>query len=358
MSDTVLHLRYVNTPTVKEVWEASNPDSELVENDADVQELADEYNGAGEVAGKEAYYQFLQRHLQQVTPNVAGNEGIWSAIKSGLTTMVESIKKFFKWIFSFFTSKKRATDQATEKLIKVLKEVGVKEGDVLYPKDYPAIWNAAGKPGGDINWLPVKVAEVGKAITEVGNGYIKCLKDYVQKVNGLSINGGQLSHVAEGFKSAETEFVANLGKIVSPGAFVGGVTLTVNPKGRLVAKATTGINKAVNGLKYKATTSSVNGALAAISKTNDDFGDFTKDITELENVLITTLNKAIAVGQQLEVDNPAAAKKIGDDTKQIVNTALANVKTLETVFFKAINSALSVANVAVDKPAKKEGEDK
>jgi len=358
MSDTVLNLRYVNTPTVKEVWEASNPDSGLVESDADVQELADEYNGNGEVAGKEAYYQFLQRNLQHVTPDVAGNEGIWSTIKSGLTYMVENIKKFFKWLFSFFTSKKRATDQATEKLIKVVKEVGVKEGDVLYPKDYTAIWNAPGKPGSDINWVPTKVAEVGKAINEVGVGYIKCLKEYVQKINGLTINEGQLSHAAEGFKNAETEFVTNLGKVVKPGAFVGGVTLTVNPKGRLVAKPTAGITKAVNGLKYKATTSSVNGAINAISKTNDDFGDYTKEITELENVLIATLNKAIAVGQQLEIDNPATAKKVADDTKQIVNMAMANIKTLETVFFKAINSALSVATVAVDKPSKKEGEDK
>lgn len=358
MSDTVLNLRYVNTPTVKEIWEAGNPDSGLVESDSDVQELADEYNGTGEVAGKEAYYQFLQRNLQEVTPNVAGNEGLWETIKSGLSTMIENIKKFFKWLFSFFTSKKRATDQATEKLTKILKEVGVKEGDVQYPKDYPAIWNAPGKPGTDINWVNTNIAAVGKAINEVGKGYTKCLKDYVQKVNGLSIGNGQLSHGEEDFKKAETEFVTNLGKVIKTGAFVGGVTLSVNPKGRLVAKATPGITKAVPGLKYKATTSGVNAALSAITHANEDFGSFTTELTSLENVMVATLNKAMEVAKQLELDNPLASKKITDDVKQIVNTALANIKTLENIFFKAINSALSVANVAVDKPSKKEGEDK
>lgn len=358
MSDATPYLRYVNTPTIKEVWEASNP--ELVESDEAVQELADEYDGKsdGDVAGKEAYYQLMQRHLQEVTPNISGNEGLWATIKSGLSIMVENIKKFFKWVFSFFTSKKRATDQATEKLTKVIKEVGVKEGEVPYPKDYPTIWNASGKPGGDITWINAKIGDVGKAIDTTGMGYIKCLKDYIQKVNGLSISNGQMSHGTEAFKAAETEFVTHLGKIVKAGAFVGGVTLTINPKGRLVAKPTAGVAKATPGLKYKATTGSVNSAITAITNVNKDFGSFTADIVMLENVLIGTLNKAMEVSKQLELDNPMSVKKITDDVKQIVNTALANIKTLETIFFKAINSALSVATAAVDKPSKKEGEDK
>lgn len=360
MTDNVLYLRYVNTPTMKEVYEASNPEEELTESDGDVQELADEYDGKtdGEVAGKEAYYQLMQRHLQHVTPDVDGNEGIWASIKNGLSILIENIKKFFKWLFSFFTSKKRATDQATEKLTKLVKEVGVKEGDVAYPKDYPIIWNAAGKPGNDINWLNTKIGEVGKAINEVGKGYTKCLKEYVQKVNGLSISNGQLSHGEADFKKAETEFVTNLEKVIKTGVFVGGVTLSINPKGRLVAKATSGITKAVPGLKYKATTSGVNSALAAITHTNEDFGGFTTELTSLENVMIATLNKAMEVAKQLELDNPLASKKITDNVKHIVNTALANIKTLETIFFKSINAALSVANVAVDKPSNKEGKAK
>jgi len=352
MSEYVLPLRYVNTPTVMELWETEHAKEPAEHAEEEVEELSDEYDTKADVTGTEGYYQWVMTHMPAVRRDVSlysGNEGIWGGIKNGLTWIVENIKKFFKWVFSFFTSKQRMVDQTADKLEKTIKIKGVKEGDIPYPKDYQFIWNAEGKPGHDIGWIKSKLTEIENAIKNEGRGYIKALKEHTGAIGTVLINHAQLSKAKEDMAKAETVFTTKLAEVIKPGPFLAGVILGHGKGGKLITNANPKIGRSAKGLTFKATVSVVENILGAIQTTNNLYGEFTKEVVEMENVFVQRVNDALKLGNSLELENEAAAKALADKVKQTLTTNMANIKLLETLLYRAINAALSVANAAVKK---------
>lgn len=352
MSDYVLPQRFVNTPTVMEIWEQEHVKEPKEHTTKEVEDLSEEADVKAEVTGTESYYRWaMQYQLAPVLNARTGNEGFWSTVKGAFNTFIENVKKFFKWVFSFFTSKKRMVDQTTDKLEKTIKIKGVKEGMIPYPKDYALIWNAEGKPGQDITWIKTKLTGIDSVINSQADGYVKELSSYIQALGSIVAHSkdGQLSESRAAFDKAETAFTTNLKKIIKPGPFLSGTILEVGKNGKLLTKTNTKVAKGVKGVSYKTTTSIVEGILDAVNHTNDIYGAFTHQVVQMENIFITNLNETLRFGNQLELKDPAAAKAITDKIKQNLSVAMSNLKMLETILYKAINAGLSVANAAIKK---------
>ena len=350
MTDTVLARRFVNTPTVMELWEVEHAKEPQEVDDKEVDDLSDEYDNKGDVTGTESYYKWILSGIQEPHRDLklwSGNEGLWSTVKSGLSSLIEGIKKFFKWVFGFFTSKQRIVDQTTEKLEKAIKIKGVKEGDIPYPKDYPLIWNAEGKPGNDIGWIKGKLTLIESSINNEGKKYIEVLNNYISGLGTILGTHGQISQAKEKFDDAEKAFVSKLATAIKTGPFMACTTLEIGKNGKLIAKANPKITRAGKATTFKATVSGVEAILNAVQHTNDLYGDFTKKVSELETIFIDRCNQAIKLGTDLEVEDETKAKAIADRIKQVLNVHMANIKLLQNLYFKAINAGLTVANASV-----------
>ena len=344
-----------------ELWDVEHTKEPKEHTPKEAEELSDEYDAKGDVTGTESYYRWALQATNYVPGDRTGNEGLWATVKSAFNGFIENVKKFFKWVFSFFTSKKRMVEQTTDKLEQTIKVKGVKEGPIAYPKDYPLIWNAEGKPGQDISWIKSKLTEVESVINGEAKGYIKELKSYIESLLAElgAFADSQVSNSRATFDKAESAFTTNLGKIIKPGPFLAGTILEVGKNGKLLTKNNPKVGKGVAGVNYKTTVSIVESILSAVNHTNDVYGEFTKQVVELENVFISKINEALALANKAEAKNPTAAKEITDKVKQTVSVAMSNIKMLETILYKAINAGLSVANAAVKKDTKaKAPEDK
>ena len=354
MSDYVLSRRFVNTPTVMELWDVEHAKEPKEHEPKDVEELVEEKDDKAEVTGTESYYRWAMAATNYVEGERAGNEGLWTNVKSAFTTFIENVKKFFKWVFSFFTSKKRMVEQTTDKLEKTVKAKGVKEGPIAYPKDYVLIWNAEGKPGQDITWIKGKLTEIEGVINGLGKGYLKELESYLSELRVAikASTAGQISNNRAGFDKVQNIFTTNLEKIIKTGPFLAGTTLEVGKNGKLLTKPNTKIGKGAKGVTFKTTVSTVDSVLSAVNHTNDLYGDFTSKVTRLENVFVAQMEAVIGFAGQFEARDPAGAKEITDRVKQTISVAMSNLKMLETILYKAINAGLSVANAAVKQEGK------
>lgn len=350
MTETVLARRFVNTPTVMELWEVEHAKEPQEVDDKEVDELSDEYDTKGDVTGTESYYKWILTGIQEPHRDLklwSGNESLWDTIKSGFNSFIEQIKKFFKWVFGFFTSKKRIVDQTTEKLEKAIKIKGVKEGDIPYPKDYPLIWNAEGKPGNDIGWIKGKLTLIENSINNEGKAYLKILRDYISGLATLMTDNTQMSATKDKFDDAEKAFVSKLATTIKAGPFVACTVLEIGKNGKLVGKANPKITRAGKAITFKATVNGVESILNAVNHTNKLYGEMTKEVTEMETIFIDRCNQVMRLGTQVDTGDEAKAKAIADRVKQILSVHMANIKLLQNLYFKAINAGLTVANAAV-----------
>lgn len=363
MSEYVNPLRFVNTPTVMEIWEQEHTKEPKEVTPKEKKEVAEEAETKGSITGTEAYYQWLLDDTQldfAELADLSGNESFWDTVKNSFNTFIENVKKFFKWVFSFFTSKKRMVDQTTEKLSKTIKVKGVKEGDIAYPKDFALIWNAPGKPGSDISWINGKLGNINDIINKEAKGYTKELRAYIQSLNTsiANVDKGQLIKAKEAFDKAETTFLTNLAKIIKSGEFLAGSVLEVSKNGKLLTKANPKVVKGAKKVTFKTTVSVVETVLKNVQHTNELYGEFTKEVTELEDVIIKKLNDTLKFGNSIEFKEGNEVKSIIDRTRQTINIAMSNIKLLETVIYKAINAGLNVANAAIKKDGASASDDK
>lgn len=347
MSDYVHPLRFVNTPTVKEIWEAENgKEVESESTDAEVQATSDEYD---RVSGNEGFYQLFLKHSPKPMSSrdlYSGTESFWDEIKKGVNYVIDSVKKFFKWVYSFFTSKKELVERTKNKLSKVIDVKGVKEGDIAYPALTAAIWNANGKPGSSLSWMSAKITEVDKAISKAME-YKDATKVFVEEVGKAMAKHGQLHKSKADVDNLVANFSKKVATFFPEGPFLGLTTVTINKDGKIILKRNGAISqKAVQG-KYRTDVSSAKTILKSIEHANEEFGVLTTENMKLETVLIKGLEQSLRTGTNFDNNDKPGAKAVSEKVKSITNVYMANVKTLENVIHKSINAALGVVKSAI-----------
>jgi len=361
MSEYVAPLRFVNTPTVMEVWEQSQTkEPELPEKDED--ELSKEYDDKGDVTGTESFYRFIIQEARVQPRRVDGNEGFFETIGKGFNAFIENIKKFFKWIFSFFGNSSAQIERTTEKAEKAIEVKGVDKDPVPYPKDYTRIWDGSGNPGSDIGWVTKSLSKVNEVITKQLEPYLKEVQKYIDDVNHINVNvkDGMLSNAKEDMDKARSEHISAINKLFKDGPFIGGVVLDIADNGKLIGRANGKITKAKKGvtLKFQPTAAGNLAVLKAARASNKLSSDATKKITDMETNVVKGLNESIKFASSLDVKDSTGAKLVASGVKSMVTTAMANLSFLQELIAKCIRAAATIGctgvvyNQSVDKDLK------
>lgn len=164
---SVAPLRYIVTPTLKDISDQDMVDFDTVEAEPVMAELSAEND---QVSGTERFYNYiLHSHAVAAAElgSVTGTEGLLGSIKNGVSKVIQMVKDFFKWIWSFFSAKEKKIDNKLETLDQRLKDKGVKAEEIRYPNGTYFIYPKPGKPVKDLGWVGETNKRVAKGIANV-----------------------------------------------------------------------------------------------------------------------------------------------------------------------------------------------
>lgn len=350
MSEYVAPLRYVNTPTVMEVWEQSQAkEPELPEKDEE--DLSKEYDTKGDVTGTEAYYRFAIQEARTQPRSVAGNEGFFELIGKGFQSFIDGVKKFFKWVFSFFGNSAAQVDRTTTKAEKAIEVKGVSDKPVAYPNTYARIWEGSGNPGNDITWVKTSLGKVNDLITKQLEPYLKEVQKYIDDVNGIhsKVKDGMLSNGKDDLEKAESEYVASIKKLFKDGPIIGGMVVDVSDKGKVVLRVNNRLAKAKKGAKitFQPTASGNLAVLQAVRHSNDLSKSAIKKITDMENNVVKGLNEALKLSASLDNKDTTGAKLVATNVKGVTGMSIANLRSIQDLVTKCIRSATDIGCTGV-----------
>lgn len=184
---SVTPLRYIVTPTLKDISDQDREEYDAVEAQPVMAELSAEND---QVSGTEKYYNYILHSRAVVAAelgSVAGAEGIWSSLKDGANKVIQMVKDFFKWIWSFFSAKEKKIDNKLRQVDYHLKDKGVKTGDINYPQGTYFIYpkTVVGKPAKDLGWVTETNKRIAKGITNA-NGYATLLTNHLKLLERLA----------------------------------------------------------------------------------------------------------------------------------------------------------------------------
>jgi len=184
---SVAPLRYIVTPTLKDISDQDREEFDAVEAQPLMVELSAEND---QVSGTEKYYNYIL-HSQAVVAaemgTVNGAEGIWSSIKNGVDKVIQMVKDFFKWIWSFFSAKEKKIDNKLREIDHRLKDKGIKTGEIHYPQTTYYIYpkTVSGKPAGDLGWVSETNSRIAKGITN-SNTYATLLGEHLNLLERMA----------------------------------------------------------------------------------------------------------------------------------------------------------------------------
>lgn len=182
---SVTPLRYIVTPTLKDISDQDREDFDAIAAQPLMAELSAEND---QVSGTEKYYNYIL-HSQAVVAaelgSVSGSEGFFGSIKEGVKKLIQMVKDFFKWVWSLFSAKGQKIDQKLQSIDHELKDKGVKTGDIKYPRSTRFIYPKPGKPAKDLSWVSEANQRIAKGITNVGS-YATLLTEHLGNLERMA----------------------------------------------------------------------------------------------------------------------------------------------------------------------------
>jgi len=352
MTDTVLARRFVNTPTLKEIWEQEHGATETEVADEEVDKLSDEYDRS---SGMEGYYQLCFQHLQ--SPHravfVDGNEGFFEEIGKGISYVIDQVKRFFKWVFGFFTSKKRAAEKTSDTLRQSIHKHGVKPWEIEYPKDYWVLWGKPGNPGNDLGWMSKSIDGYVESMKKCKE-YVEAVKKYCTDVSQISINNeGSIEKGKSTFENVAEALDKQIRSIFKPGPWIAGQTLEIK-EGKVLMRPDPKI-KATKTLKFKTSEKVVLDILDKVDVAVDDFGKLVVDICTAETKATALLEH---VGQFANAAKEAGKQKqmnaLIEKAKKSINNMMAALKSLQGMYFRLMTVSMNILRATVKSPGDQE----
>lgn len=345
MATPVVLQRFINTPTVMELYEQENKGADLAVEDKLVDDLSDEYN---QVTGNEGYYKLLFAHLQSPHANcsVAGNEGLLSWVKDGIKALITAVKNFFKWLFSFFTSKKVAVEKKGENLEEALNKHGVKKDEITYPAAAAVLWASQQKMPANLDWMKAALDKLDKAMGK-GEEYVKEVQSFVDAAGKLQVKAFISEHKTQ-YDKLLVDHITAVGKLFTGADFIGGVKASVGDAGKVKVDTDAKLLKVGAG-KFKTNDTQVRELLKEALAVNKRFDELLATAVKLETVFVKQLNVSMEWAWTVELKDQKAADSIITGVKQAVTNAMATIKALENTFFRAVSSGMAILDATVAK---------
>ena len=339
--------RFINTPTLLEEYNADQKGySDAIDEDTKF-ELSKEYD---RVSGNEEFYQAIFSHVSLPEVSVvSGNEGFLDKVKKGVEVVIQAVKDFFKWLFSFFTGKKEAVNRKTKSLELDIEKNGINTGEIHYPLDYMDIYDKLTKPEASLSWMSSAFHDCGEAMKRVAlyvgilQGACKSLTDMSAPTNNgpvqlketinkiVSLGMGTLS--IKGFNVSTPFFASHDFKMDQNGK------LHEVPSPPNQAKNPTFRTNQTEVLRlFKEHKALMNNA--------EDLMEFT---VKLEKDFIKALNKELEKTKKADSDKNSHYVSTISDLQTIMRNGMANIKLLELTIFKGLFASLSILNATVNK---------
>ena len=338
MSLTSNIVRAINTPTVMEEYEQDQEGYNQMVDPETATQLSREYD---RVTGNEALYRtLLSRIIVDDHSAITGNEGFFDTIKKGVSTIIQTVKDFFKWLWEFFTGKTVVWGHKVESLEEKLKKTGVPSGEIKYPAGWTGIYNQKTAPSSSLTWL-------GEALTDLKSGlgkvdaYVKALKKFGDSVGGL-LGNDKASALDKEIEDLHTQ-IKNIFKATGsePVKFFCNYTVKVTGGSAEVKPLTLSFD-GKKEFKFKTDSNQIAGYMNTAKGISDEFIKHIKDSSSLEQGFIKALNKTLEAAKA-EDPNKTAPGKI----QTVVRTAMGDIKRMETALQRAVNSALDVLGAAI-----------
>lgn len=342
---SAIPLRYVVAPAVAQLYEEDKEGFDAATDEPVMAKLSNENDM---VSGQESIYGYiLNKHAaaQPTLDSVDGSEGFFGGIKKGASALIKAVKDFFKWIWSFFGSKQKVAANKAEGISKALDKNGAKDGDIPYPAHTSQIYMKTGKPDPNIAWVAGAIDNIAKTID-------KTVK-YAELLQGMAKNTGEYLTKVEGgekkFGELNNDFNKELGQTFGVTSNKTLSLLSVNDMvyqdGRFSWRGNIQAIRSFQGAKFHTSTSELQGYVTSYNALNKKLGAMMTKIHELEDGIVRTLENHLIVANRLN-SKDEANKKVIADTKTIVRSAMANIKTLQTLIFRTSNIVLDIIKVA------------
>lgn len=341
--------RFINTPTLLEEYNADQKGyDDLIDEDTKFA-LSKEYD---KVSGNEQFYQAIFSHVS--LPNVtvvSGNEGFMEQIKKGVSSLIQAVKDFFKWIFSFFTGKKEIAKRKQLDLRLKIEKDGVTTEEVQYPLDYTDIYNKKGKTDNNLAWMPLALNDCEKAIDRVEN-YIKVLESASKEMTeGLmhTDTSDKVAKLAKMLPDTVEKSRAALGiaKLNEPAVFFGLNDFQMDPAGKL--KELPDPPNQTKNPKFRTDQTQVVTLLTLQEKMLKSAEGMMENSVKLEKSFLRELNTLAKVSEDLKFGNNPELKKVAGELQAFVRNAMANLKMMELIIFRTAFGALSILNATARK---------
>lgn len=340
---SVAPLRYIVTPTLKDISDQDRDEFDTVEAQPVMEELSAEND---QVTGTEKYYNYIL-HSQAVVAaelgTVTGAEGILSSLKNGANKVIQMVKDFFKWVWSFFSAKEKKIDNKLKTVDIHLRDKGVKTGEIQYPQGtyyiYPKIVTA-GKPAADLTWVTETNKRIAKGITNT-NGYAKLLTDHLNSLEKMAKDRKPVAEMVQ----ANLIFMGKVRELLGTPATSDKATFITNDDfrlgvGRIVYNPTSTRRRDFQTTTFTTTATTVEeirkeavANLASLKKT-------TVDLQKLEKEMVDTLTFL-----KNAKDITSGVHKV---FSTIVRNSLEDIKTFEHVLYRALNTVGDLLKAAVN----------
>lgn len=339
----VAPLRYVNSPTVYEEYEEDREGYDLVSDETTMVALSREND---KISGLESVYNYvLHRHQNRLTAST-GTEGFIDSVKHGIGKLIQVVKDFFKWIWSFFGTKGKALKDKGDELEVALKANGVREDDIPYPKAAFYIFPKTPRLPSNVGWVSTVIGDI--------EGGIKTIERYSASVGNFCKELGRLidhSKYTE-FTTKQSAFYQEVKGLLGVNANQE-ATLVVKDDlvvGKNTVEVTINLtrelgvlsNDRVKNATFKTNVSQVRELLVKHNRLTESLKDMNTKVHSLENDFVTALMASLDVKEA----SPEAQAVI-KEMKAVIRKAMASLKVMETEVYRSANAVYAVLEAAV-----------
>lgn len=339
--------RFINTPTLLEEYHEDQKGYDQAVSEDLAVALSREYD---RVDGNEEFYKAIFSHM--TLPSVAvvsGNEGFFEGIKKAIDVVIQAVKDFFKWLFTFFTGKKEVVTRKAETLALDIDKHGVNTDEIPYPRDYTDIYDKPTKPDAGLAWMSRAMADCETAMNHVGM-YIGVLQAASNSLTADNLVLGK--DAGANFKAANkkildaTKTALNIKAFNESTVFFGLNDFKMDESGKL-HELPSPPNPAKDP-KFRTDQSEVLGLMKKHKALVEKADDMMKHSVKLEKEFIKTLNRELELSKKAAGKDTPYTSTVGE-VQTILRNAMANLKLMEVMIFRAVFASLSILKATVKK---------
>lgn len=344
----VTPLRFIFAPTLKEEYLADQAGYDAANDEPVMEKLSSEND---KIDGLENLYGYVLNQRPRPAVEVAGTEGFLDTIKKAASAVVQAIKDFFKWLWSFVGSKDKKVEQKQQSLKDRLTKNGTVDGNIPYPKSVALIYpKDEGKLDNNLNWLEGCMTDM---ITAAGQTekFAGLIKDFCNQVNNMPSEGiGE--RVVEGNKALR-EKVRGVFKADNESAikFVKdkGLTFDINT-GKFGMSTSPNQQQRVKGATFIAHTEQLKTLLNHYDKIKASLMTVYKACHALEESMIGTMNKIIdKASKDAKDQGNQEMNQALNRVREQIRTAMFNIHALETGLYRCAEAVLDVIDASIKK---------